>query len=115
MTPIRVLMAGVLWRGFGRGKSARTLLEAFSGDNEQNRMLAGMSLVRAGERSFDLLEKEIASGRAVPSLLRLLPDIDHERARTVITPLAAGEGEIASAARDCLAMLDRIEADEAQG
>lgn len=108
-------MAGVLWRTFGRGKSAGTLLDAFSGDNEQNRMLAGMSLVRAGERSFDLLEKEIAAGRAEPTLLRLLPDIDHDRARTVITPLAAGEGEIAVAARDCLAMLDRIEADEAQG
>jgi hypothetical protein len=108
-------MAGALWRTLGLRKSASTLLEAFTGGNEQSRMLAGMSLVRGGARSFDLLEQEIAAGRASPTLLRLLPDIDHERARTLITPLAAGEGEFASVARDCLAMLDRIEADEVQG
>ena len=59
MTPARVLAAGVLWRLFGRRASARTLLEAFAADNEQNRMLAGISLVRAGQRSFDLIENEI--------------------------------------------------------
>ena len=76
MTPARVLMAGVLWRLFGRRASAATLLEAFAADNEQNRVLAGMSLVRAGGRTFDLIESEIAAGRASPRVLRLLPDID---------------------------------------
>lgn len=108
-------MAGLLWRTFGLASSATTLLEAFTGAREQNRMLAGMSLVKAGERSFDLIKNEIAAGRATPQLLRLLPDIDHKRARTLITPLAAGEGELASAARDCIATLDRIDADAAQG
>ena len=115
MTPVKVLVAGVLWRTFGLATSAATLLEAFAGEHEQNRMLAGMSLVRAGERSFDLIADEIAAGRASPRLLRLLPDIDHERARTLITPLAGGEGELASAAQDCIATLDRIDADAAQG
>ena len=115
MTPARVLMAGVLWRLFGRRASAATLLEAFAADNEQNRMLAGMSLVRAGGRTFDLIETEIAAGRASPRVLRLLPDIDHERARAVIAPVAAGEGELATAAQACLETLDRIEADEAHG
>ena len=108
-------MAGLLWRAFGVSGSARTLLEAFSGDNEQHRMLAGMSLVKAGERSFDLIEDEIAAGRATSGMMRLLPDIDHERARAVIAPLAEGGGQLAPVARDCLATLDRIEADEAQG
>ena len=108
-------MAGVLWRTFGRAKSAATLLEAFAGEHEENRMLAGMSLVRAGERSFDLIENEITAGRASPRLLRLLPDIDHERARTLITPLAVGEGELASAAKDCIATLDRLDANATQG
>ncbi|MDJ0907197.1 MAG: hypothetical protein QNI96_14350 [Woeseiaceae bacterium] len=108
-------MAGALWRTFGLAGSARTLLEAYLGDNEQNRMLAGMSLVRAGDRSFDLIEDEIEAGRAAPNVLRLLADIDHDRARAVITPLAKGEGQLATAATDCLATLDRIEADEAQG
>ena len=108
-------MAGALWRTFGLAGSARTLLEAFSGDNEQNRMLAGMSLIRAGDRSFDLIEDEIVNGRATPNALQLLADIDHDRARAVIAPLAQGGGQLASAASDCLATLDRIEADETQG
>ena len=115
MTPVRVLAAGALWRTLGLGGSARTLLQAFACDNEQNRMLAGMSLVRAGQRSFDLIEREIAAGRATPGMLRLLPDIDHERARSVIAPLAEGEEELAAAAQACMSTLDRIEADEAQG
>ena len=109
------MVAGVLWRAFGSARSATTLLQAFAGEHEQDRMLAGISLVRAGERSFDLIANEIAAGRASPRLLRLLPDIDHERARTLIAPLAAGEGELASAAQDCIATLDRIDADAAQG
>ena len=115
MTPAKVMMAGVLWRTFGLTRSATTLLEAFADEHEQNRMLAGMSLVRAGERSFDLIASEIAAGRASPQLLRLLPDIDHGRARALIAPLAVGEGELASAAQDCIAALDRIDADAAQG
>ncbi|MDJ0812416.1 MAG: hypothetical protein QNJ23_01710 [Woeseiaceae bacterium] len=115
MTPLRVLMAGALWRTLGLATSANTLLEAFAGENEQSRMLAGMSLVRAGKRTFDLIENEIAAGRASPRLLRLLPDIDHVRARHVIAPIAAGEDELAAAARECVATMDRIEADEAQG
>jgi radical SAM superfamily enzyme with C-terminal helix-hairpin-helix motif len=115
VTPLRVLSAGVLWRLFGRRASAETLLEAFATGSEQSRMLAGMSLVRAGERSFDLIASEIEAGQASPGVLRLLPDIDHERARDVIAPVAAGEGELAAAARECMGTLDRIEADEAQG
>ena len=110
-----MLMAGALWRTVGLARSGRTLLEAFSGEDEQNRMLAGMSLVGAGDRSFDLIEDEIEAGRAVPDVLQLLTDIDHDRARAVITPLAQGDGQLASAATECLATLDRIEADEAQG
>lgn len=115
MTPARVLLAGILWRLFGREASADTLLRAFSGVSEQNRMLAGMSLVRAGGRSFELIEKRVAAGTVSPQLLRLLPDIDETRARGVIAPLAKGEGELGAVARDCLSILDRIEADETQG
>lgn len=105
-------MAGVLWRAFGRQASARTLLEAFNRGNEQSRMLAGMSLVRAGGRSFELIEEEIAAGRATPKDLRLLPDIDAGRARRVLTGIADADGELAGPARECLDTLDRIDASD---
>lgn len=110
MTPVRVIAAGLMWRLFGTRWSAETLLDAMSGENEQNRMLAGISLVRAGNRSFDLVEEKIARGEVTESALRLLPDIDEGRARKLLDSVVASEGELSGTARECLDTLDRIEA-----
>jgi radical SAM superfamily enzyme with C-terminal helix-hairpin-helix motif len=114
ISPFRVLIAGTSWRLFGSERAAETLLQAMSGDDEQNRMLAGMSLVKAGQRSFDLIEKKIEAGQASAPVIRLLPDIGGDRARAVLDRIAAGEpGEMADAARECVSLLDRIESLEA--
>lgn len=111
ISPFRVLIAGTSWRLFGSERAAETLLQAMSGDDEQNRMLAGMSLVKAGQRSFDLIEKMIEAGQASAPVIRLLPDIGGERARQVLDEIAAGDpGEITDAARECVNLLDRIDA-----
>jgi len=73
-------------------------------------MLAGISLVRAGNRSFDLVEEKIARGEVTESALRLLPDIDEGRARKLLDSVVASEGELSGTARECLDTLDRIEA-----
>ena len=84
------------------------LLEAFTSGNEQNRMLSGMSLVRAGARSFDLILREIEQGGNAAGLVRLLPDIDDRRSRPILEQVAAGQDpEAAEAARQCLATLER--------
>ena len=110
MTPVRVIAAGLMWRLFGTRWSGETLLDAMSGENEQNRMLAGISLVRAGNRSFDLVEEKIARGEVTESALRLLPDIDEGRAKKLLDSVVASEGELSGTARECLDTLDRIEA-----
>lgn len=99
-----------MWRLFGTRWSGETLLDAMSGENEQNRMLAGISLVRAGNRSFDLVEEKIARGEVTESALRLLPDIDEGRAKKLLDSVVASEGELSGTARECLDTLDRIEA-----
>lgn len=105
----KVLMAGASWRLFGSERAAETLLDAVSGDNEQNRMLAGISLVKAGQRSFDLIEKKVEAGEASPPVISLLPDIGGEKARNLLEKVADGESsEKASAANECLQLLDRI-------
>ena len=110
MTPVRVLVAGLTWRLLGTHRSAAVLLDAFTAGDEQNRMLAGLSLVRAGARSFDLIEREIDRGDAGAALVRLLPDIDHTRSRSMLERLAGGgDDEIAAAARQCLAAMQRQE------
>ena len=102
------MAAGFVWRLFGTRRSAAVLLEAFARGDEQNRMLAGMSLVRAGARSFDLIQQEIEKGSDAARLVRLLPDIDHRRSRSILERLAAGQDpEAAEAAQQCLTALDR--------
>jgi radical SAM superfamily enzyme with C-terminal helix-hairpin-helix motif len=112
MTPLRVLAAGVMWRFFGARSSADTLLEAVSSQDEQNRMLAGMSLVKAGDRSFDLIEDQIDTGEATPSAVRLLPDIDLHRARDVMEKVATRGGDLVETATECIDTIDRIESVE---
>lgn len=99
-----------MWRLFGTRQSAETLIDAMSGDSEQNRMLAGISLVKGGQRSFDFIEQKIEAGDATPPVIRLLSDIDASAARDVLNRVVDGQGALAKTARDCIDTLDRIEA-----
>jgi len=109
MTPLRVLTAGLMWRWFGAQGSGDTLLEAVSSQNEQNRMLAGMSLVKAGDKSFDLIEDQIDTGHATPSAVRLLPDIDPDRARSVMQKVSTSGGDLVETATECIDTINRME------
>ena len=106
---IKVFAAGVSWRLFGSERAGETLLDAMAGEEEQNRMLAGISLVKAGQRSLHLIEEKIAAGEASPPVIRLLPDIAGEQARDLLESIAAGEsGGEADAAAESIELLDRI-------
>ncbi len=107
----KVLLAGMAWRTFGTNEAAKTLLEAMDSDDEQERMLAGMSLVKAGDRSIDLIQKTLASNQATPPIIRLLADIGGPKARSMLNEIASGEpGELTEVAEQCLDLLSRIEA-----
>jgi len=107
----RVIAAGLSWRLFGSRRAGATLLQAMSEDDEQNRMLAGMSLVKAGDRSLRLIEKKINGEKGSVPLIRLLPDIGGEDARNLLEVIAARKsGDMAEAATECIDLLDRIEA-----
>lgn len=109
-SPFRVIAAGAIWRLFGTQRAGDVLVTALSSDDEQTQMLAGMSLVKAGRRSFDRIEQEIDAGRASASLLRLLPDIEQDRARGVLEKVIGGEdGALKETAKECVDLLDRIE------
>lgn len=111
ISPLRVIAAGASWRMFGSRRAAGTLLRAMSADNEQSRMLAGMSLVKAGQRSFDLIAEKVKAGEAAAPVIRLLPDIDEAKARDVLEKIAAGRpGELKDTAEECLNLLDRMDA-----
>lgn len=111
LSPIRVFFAGKSWRLFGSRRSAETLLQAMSGDDEQNRMLAGISLLKAGRRSLDLIEEKAEAGEVSAPIIRLLPDIGGARAREVLDRIASRpRDEMSDTARQCLASMQRIDA-----
>ena len=96
---------------FGSRRAAETLLAAMSGDDEQNQVLAGMSLIKAGQRSFDLIQEKIEAGEANARVVQLLADIDPQRARPLLEEIACTEsGELTDTARECIDLLDRIDA-----
>ena len=108
-----ILAAGAAWRLLGARGPGETLLAALAGEDEQNRMLAGMSLVRGGQRSFELIERKLRAGKASAAALRLLPDIDESKSRAVMEQVVEhGPDELRGTARDCLDLLDRMEASE---
>ena len=72
---LKVIGAGLFFRSAGTDGAGYKLLDAFSDDDEQEKMLAGISLVKAGERSVDLIEKAGKTGRLTPDVVRLLADI----------------------------------------
>ena len=107
VSPIVVLAAGIAWRAFGTRGAGEKLTAAMAADDEQNRMLAGMSLVKAGQRSFDFIERKIEAGEASSPLIRLLPDIGGPKTRTVLDKIVAeGRGELVDTARQCIERLD---------
>ena len=103
-----LIRAGFAWRAFGSSGAGATLLNAVASDDEQERMLAGMSLVKAGERSLDLIGEAYASGDATPQMIRLVADIGGPQARPMLSEMAAAPGPLADAAADSLDLLDRI-------
>ena len=112
---LKVIGAGAGWRLLGGRRSGRALLDAFSADDEQERMLAGIALVKAGDRSVDLIAEAVAAGKASADVVRLLADIGTPQARAALTRLAAGEGPPAAAAREALDLLARIDELEDEG
>jgi hypothetical protein len=107
---LKVIGAGLVFRATGAEGAGYTLLDAFSGSDEQEKMLAGISIVKAGERSVDLIEKARQSGRLTPEVVRLLADIGGPRSRVLLTEISGDDGPVADAATESLEVLDEIEA-----
>jgi len=106
---LKVIGAGLVFRSTGTESAGYALLDAFSGEDEQKKMLAGISLVKAGERSLDLIEKAHKTGRLTPDVVRLLADIGGSRSRALLTELSGEAGPVSTAARESLEVLDQIE------
>ena len=106
---LKVLGSGIGWRRLGLGGSGRRLLDALGGSNEQEQVLAGMALVKAGDRSVGLIEEAIDEGRASSKAVLLLADIGGDQARSILASASGSKGPYSEAADEALDLLRRID------
>ena len=103
---LKAFVAGSVWRTAGTRWAGTTLLDEFAHGDEQTRALAGMFLVKAGDRTVELIGDEVRAGSAGANAVGLIGDVGTPSARAELVRLSEGEGEIAAAAQASLEILD---------
>ena len=104
----RLLAVGAAFRLTGAAGAGRALTRAAAGDREDERTLAGMLLVRAGDRSVPVLAATLRSDPAAVGLVEVLASIGSDAARRALTRVAADAAPaVATAATEALRTLDR--------
>jgi hypothetical protein len=106
-----VLAAGATWRLAGIPAAGRALVAAATTGGENERTLAGMLLVRAGDRSVPVVTAAILDGATGRELPDVLGSIGTDRARAALVTLARDAPltpQVRTAAAEALATLDAI-------
>jgi hypothetical protein len=98
----KLFLAGVAWR-LGIRSAGRTLAAGLSSTDEDNRLIAGMLLVRGGKRAIPLLNEELRSPRNLPLLLRVMGDVAPNTFRDTLERYSRDEDpKVSRAAKDAL-------------
>lgn len=105
----RVLATGAAWRVAGLTWAGRSLIDAFVHGDDDERTLAGMSLVQAGDRSLPLVVEAIAAGSDQVELVDVISSIGTDDARQALTQLTeSGDPATTAAAESALHDFDEI-------
>jgi len=117
MASARILVVGVIWLLTGAAAAGRALTRAITDGGENERTLAGMLLVRAGDRSVPVVTEAILSGRGSPALIEVLASIGSEAARDALVRVSraaapAVDPAVAAAAAEALRTLDQVQGRE---
>ncbi len=104
----RLLAVGAAWRLTGAIAAGRALTRAADADPEDERALAGMLLVRAGDRSVPVVAEALRGGTGSTGLVDVLASIGSDAARAALARVADEAGPaVATAADVALRDLDR--------
>ena len=113
VTSARILATGATWRLTGIAAAGDALLTAATTGDENERTLAGMLLVKAGNRSVPMVADAVLTGRGAAELVDVLASIDTADARAALVtvaqaPPSAVAPQAQGAATEALRTLDRI-------
>ena len=97
-----------LWRATGWAVAGRTLIGALGSPDANNRMIAGMFLVKGGRLALPLVAEALEKGRGLPLILNVAGDLGHtELAPLVERYTGAPDARIAQQAAIALKLLWR--------
>jgi hypothetical protein len=109
----KLLAIGAAWRLTGASAAGNALVTAVATGGETERTLAGMMLVKAGDRSVPVVTDAILTGPAPADLVDVLVSIGTDDARAALlrvsqTPPPAVPAPTRDAAAEALRTLDEI-------
>jgi len=112
-----LLAVGAVWLLTGAAAAGRALTRAITDGGEDERTVAGMLLVRAGDRSVPVVAEAILSGRGSTALIDVLASIGSEAARDALVRVSraaapAVDPAVAAAAAEALRTLDQVQGRE---
>jgi hypothetical protein len=100
----RILAAGATWRLTGIAAAGDALLTAVTTGSETDRTLAGMLLVKAGNRSVPVVTDAVLTGKGVDDLVDVLASINTADARAALERVAqAPPSTVAAQTKDAAA------------
>jgi len=103
-TSARILAVGVTWRLTGITAAGDALLTAVTTGSETDRTLAGMLLVKAGNRSVPVVTDAVLTGKGAADLVDVLASINTADARAALEMVAqAAPSVVAAQAKDAAA------------
>jgi hypothetical protein len=98
----KLFVAGAAWKA-GSQAAGRLLVGGLASTDENNRLIAGMLLVRGGRRAIPLLEQELEHPRNLPMLLHVMGDVAPDAFKDILERFAAdSDPQVSRAARDAL-------------
>jgi radical SAM superfamily enzyme with C-terminal helix-hairpin-helix motif len=105
-----LLAAGCTWRLIGLHAAGRSLVVAVDRGPESEQAIAGIMLVKAGDRSVPLISESVSSGSSSPELIDVLASIGTPSARSALrNATRSPQPEVAGAAENALRTLDEID------
>ena len=97
-----------LWRATGWTAGGRTLIDALGSSDANNRMIAGMFLVKGGRLALPLVAEALEKGRGLPLILNVAGDLGlTELAPLVERYIGAPDARVARQAAFSLDLLRR--------
>jgi hypothetical protein len=107
---IGLFLVNAVWRLTGWRAAGRRLIRALASPIEDARTLAGMFLVRAGERAAPLLQEAMHRNESLPLVLTVAGDLGDPRFEPELRRFSQSpDPEVAKAAREALRLLPRGE------